>query len=109
MIGGGLLMASCTKQYDETTPNRVYTTTVKPSDWTKTSSGTADSVAIPARQIGNFFNLQGGVLVYFSFYQGSYEQIPEVYNNVSYSYYNDAANLVLYSQSADGAMPFVPT
>jgi hypothetical protein len=38
-----------------------------------------------------------------------YEQIPEVYNNVSYSYYNNAGNLVLYSQDAVGSTPYLPT
>lgn len=108
MAGGALLITSCTKEYNQTTPNRVFTTTVSASDWTVTSSGKADSVSIPAGKIGNFFNY-GGVLVYFSFQSGSYEQIPEVYNNVSYSYYNDAGNLVLYSQSADGNTPVVPS
>jgi hypothetical protein len=110
LIGGSaLFISSCTKQYNETTPNRVYTATVTPTQWTKTSDGKADSVSIPAQQIGNFFNESGGVLVYFSFYEGSYEQIPEVYENVSYSYYNDAGNLVLYSQTADGTTPVAPT
>src|ERR1700760_2312485 len=105
LIGGSaLFMASCTKHYDETTPNRSYQTTVKPTDWTVTSDGKADSVSIPASQIHNFFET-GGVLVYFGFDQSSFEQIPEVYNNVSYSYYNDAGNLVLYSQNAAGTAP----
>ncbi len=109
LIGGSaLFMASCTKRYDETTPNRSYVTTVKSTDWTVTSDGKADSVSIKADQIRDFFNT-GGVLVYFSFEQGSYEQVPEVYNNVSYSYYNDAGNLVLYSQNAAGTAPVKPT
>lgn len=108
LIGGALFMASCTKQYNQVTPNRSYETTVHPSDWTKTSDGRADSVSIPAKQIDGFFD-SGAVLVYFGFYQDSFEQIPEVYNNVSYSYYNDRGNLVLYSQSADGSTPVAPS
>ena len=109
VIGGALFTASCTKRYDVVQPNQHYTTTVKPSDWTVTSDGKSDSVSLPAKQIGNYFNQQGAVLVYFSFFEGVYEQIPEVYNNVSYSYYNDAGNLVLYSQDAGGTTPYLPT
>jgi len=109
VIGGALFTASCTKRYDVVQPNQHYTAVVKPSDWSVTADGKSDSVSLPAKQIGNYFNQQGAVLVYFSFFEGVYEQIPEVYNNVSYSYYNDAGNLVLYSQDAGGTTPYLPT
>ena len=110
VIGGALFTASCTKRYDVVQPNQHYTATVKPSDWTVTSDGKSDSVSLPAKQIGNYFNQNGAVLVYFTYDGGStFEQIPEVYNNVSYSYYNDAGNLVLYSQNAGGTTPYLPT
>jgi hypothetical protein len=109
VISGALFTASCTKRYDVVQPNQHYTAVVKPSDWSVTADGKSDSVSLPAKQIGNYFNQQGAVLVYFSFFEGVYEQIPEVYNNVSYSYYNDAGNLVLYSQDASGTTPYLPT
>jgi hypothetical protein len=109
IIGGALVTASCTKRYDVVEPNQSLFHTVATTDWAVTADGKSDSVSIPAKQIGNYFNDSGAVLVYFSFFQGSYEQIPEVYNNVSYSYYNDAGNLVLYSQNAAGTAPYLPT
>jgi hypothetical protein len=109
VIGGALFTASCTKRYDVVQPNQVLNHTVLSTDWSVTTDGRADSVSIPARQIGNYFNESGATLVYFSFFSGVYEQIPEVYNNVSYSYYNDAGNLVLYSQNAAGTAPYLPT
>jgi hypothetical protein len=109
VIGGALFTASCTKRYDVVEPNQSLTATVKTTDWSITADGKADSVSLPAKQIGNYFNDSGAVLVYFSFFDGVYEQIPEVYNNVSYSYYNDAGTLVLYSQNAAGTAPYLPT
>jgi len=109
VIGGALFTASCTKRYDAVVPNLTVIRNVKTTDWAVTADGRADSVSLPAKQIGNYFNQQGAVLVYFSFFNGVYEQIPEVYNNVSYSYYNNSGNLVLYSQDAGGTTPYLPT
>jgi hypothetical protein len=109
VIGGALFTASCTKRYDTVVPNQSITYTVKTTDWSVTADGRSDSVSLSANQIGNYLTKNGAVLVYFSFFEGVYEQIPEVYNNVSYSYYNNAGNLVLYSQDAVGSTPYLPT
>ena len=110
VIGGALITASCTKRYDVVEPNKTKAFTVTPSQWAVTSDGRSDSVALSANEIGNYLTADGAVLVYFTYDGGStFEQIPEVYNNVSYSYYNNAGNLVLYVQSADGSTPYLPT
>ncbi|HTH82567.1 MAG TPA: hypothetical protein VL490_06510 [Mucilaginibacter sp.] len=100
---------SCKKTYISQTPNQTYFVTVKASSWTQTADGKSDSVSIKAPAIDNFFNDNGATLVYFSFFKGVYEQIPEVYNNVSYSYFHYPGNLVLYSQPATGGTPVKPT
>ena len=58
-------------------------------------------------EIDNYFNDYGGVLVYFSFTNGVYEQVPEVFDGVSYSYITRGA-IVLYAQTPDGVTPIKP-
>ncbi|MES2376332.1 MAG: hypothetical protein V4553_07130 [Bacteroidota bacterium] len=101
-------LASCKKTYITNTPNQTYTVTITPSQWSQTKDGKADSVSIAAPAIDNFFNNNGATLVYFSFFNGVYEQVPEVYNGTSYSYFHYTGNLVLYSQPVAGGTPVKP-
>ncbi len=106
-------LASCKKTYvTNVNPAETFTVNVAASSWTQTTDGKSDSVSLKAPAIDNFFNNNGATLVYFSFFKGVYEQIPEVYNNVSYSYFhyvdNNGGHLVLYAQPITGA-PVKPT
>ena len=103
-------LSSCTKRYvTEVTPNQTYFFNVKASSWTQTTDGKSDSVSVHAPEIDKFFNDHGATLVYFSFFNGVYEQIPEVYNNVAYSYFHYPGNFVLYAQPPAGGIPVKPT
>ena len=105
-IGGGLFLTSCTKQYTEVTPNQTVYADLTPTNWTATSAGTADSVLINTPEIDKYFTGHGGINVYFTFDGGtSYEQIPEVYNNISFSYTYTAGGVALYAQTAAGGLP----
>ena len=105
-ICGGLFMASCTKQYTQVVPNQTVYADLTPTNWTATSSGTADSVLINTPEIDQYFNAHGAVDVYFTFDNGSsYEQIPEVYNSISFSYTYTAGGVALYAQTASGTLP----
>jgi hypothetical protein len=105
-ICGGLFMASCTKQYTQVEPNQTVYADLTPSNWTTTSSGTADSVLINTPVIDQYFTDHGGIDVYFTFDNGnSYEQIPEVYNSISFSYVYTAGGVILYAQNANGTLP----
>lgn len=102
-------MVSCTKQYNQVTPNETVYADIKTSDWAANSTGLTDSVTINTPQIDNYFSNHGGVIVYFTFDGGqTYEQIPEVYNNVSFSYIYTSGGIILYAQSANGAQPITP-
>ncbi|MDB5116135.1 MAG: hypothetical protein JWQ79_1627 [Mucilaginibacter sp.] len=102
-------LSSCTKKYvTEGTPNQTYFVSVPATSWAQTADGKADSVSLKASAIDSYFNDNGATLVYFSFFKGVYEQIPEVYNNVSYSYFHYKGNLVLYAQTP-GNTPYKPT
>jgi len=97
--------SSCTKQYITPNPNQTILIHVASSTWTTTDGGKTYSSVINMPEIDSYFNDHGGVLVYFSFTNGVYEQIPEVYQGVSFSYTHNQGSLALYAQSADGVTP----
>lgn len=98
-------LSSCTKKYITENNNKTYFATVQPGDWKLTADGKADSVSLHAPEIDSYFNEKGATLVYFSFFKTVYEQIPEVYGNVAYSYFHYPGNLVLYAQLPNGGGP----
>jgi len=103
LIGGALFIASCTKQYNEVNPNETVYANLKSTDWTTADTSKNYTATINTPQINNYFATHGGVIVYFTFDGGkTYEQIPEVYNNVSFSYTYTAGGIVLYAQSSTG-------
>ena len=110
-------LASCKKTYvsNNVIANKTWISDpIQTSDWTQTKDGKADSIDLAVNGSYNFFvNESDATLVYFSFVSGVYEQIPEVYNSVSYSYFhyadNQGAHIVLYSQPVNGGTPVKPT
>ena len=104
LISGGLLMASCTKQYGTVQPNQTLLADLQPSNWTTTDGGLNYTTVIKAPQIDNYVNSKDGVLVAFTFDNGTtYEELPETYNNVSFTYTYTNGAITLYAQSANGA------
>lgn len=99
---------SCTKQYITPNPNQTILFTVPSSSWSTTDGGKTYSSVINAPEIDTYFNDHGGVLVYFSFTNGVYEQIPETYQGVSFSYTHNPGSLALYSQASDGVSTILP-
>jgi hypothetical protein len=108
-----LVVSSCTKQYVTPNPNQTIYADVKPSDWQiYTDNGGVKSYSVPITVgvITNNFTQVGGVIVAISYDGGStYEQLPEVYACISYSYTYNSGNVSLYAQSADGSTAFQPT
>jgi hypothetical protein len=103
-----LTFSSCTKKYITPNPNSSVLFNVPASSWTLSTDGKSYYTVISTPEIDSYFNDYGGVLAYFSFTQGVYEQIPEVYNGVSYSYTHNTGSVVLYAQSYDGVTPVIP-
>jgi hypothetical protein len=95
--------SSCTKQYIQPNPNQTILFNVPASAWTTTDGGLTYSAVLNTPEIDQYFNDNGGTLVYFSFITGVYEQIPEVYQGISYSYTHNPGSLALYAQSSTGA------
>ncbi|WP_428328698.1 hypothetical protein [Mucilaginibacter sp.] len=100
--------SSCTKKYITPNPNQTILLNVKSNTWTTTDGGKTYSSVINTPEIDSYFNDHGGVLVYFSFTSGVYEQIPEVYQGISFSYTHNPGSLALYAQASDGVTVIQP-
>ncbi len=94
--------SSCTKQYITPNPNQTISFTVPQSAWASTDGGKTFSAVLNTPEIDTYFTNHGGVLVYFSFTNGVYEQVPETYQGISYSYTYNQGSLALYAQASDG-------
>lgn len=101
-----LLGAGCKKVY--VVPNRTIFATLSPGNWTKLDGGRSYTASINMPEIDDYFNDYGAVLAYISFDNGIYEQIPQVYNGVSYSYISRFGKIVLEIQSSDGLGTVTP-
>ncbi|MFI5136998.1 MAG: hypothetical protein ACHQIM_04170 [Sphingobacteriales bacterium] len=109
-----LAVSSCTKQYiSPATTNQTVYADVATTDWTLyTDNNGSKSYQAPINvpMISHNFAQIGGIIVAVSYDGGStYEQLPEVYANISYSYTYNAGNVTLYAQSADGTTAVQPT
>jgi len=105
-------LSSCTKQYlNPVTTNQTLYADIKPSDWalyTDNSGSQSYQVPINSNLIGS--NIDGGIIVAISYDNGTtYEQLPEVYANIAYSFTYNAGNVTIYAQTANGAAPVQPT
>ncbi len=103
-----LILASAGCKKDQLVPNRTIITNLSSGNWIPVNGGRTYTASIDMPEINNYFNDYGGVLVYISFENGTYEQIPQVYNGVSYSYITRTGQIVLEIQSADGVGTVTP-
>jgi hypothetical protein len=101
-----ILAAGCKKEM--IVPNRTIITTLNSGSWIQNNGGRTYTAAIDMPEIDNYFNDHGGVLVYISFDNGTYEQVPQVYNGVSYSYITRTGQIVMEIQSSDGIGTVTP-
>ena len=103
-----LTVSSCTKQYITPNPNKTIIRDLASSAWTLTDPinvGVSYQASIDV-PIDNTSAQLDGVVVSISYDGGNtYEQVPEVYNNVSYSYTYNQGNVTLYAQSPTGGLP----
>ncbi|WP_426670625.1 hypothetical protein ACPPVU_05155 [Mucilaginibacter sp. McL0603] len=114
-----LTVSSCTKQY--ITPpapnqNQTITANIASTDWLAYTDGKSYYVPIDVAALDDASAQFDGVVVSISYDGGkTYEQLPEVYNGLSFSYtYNgagtsSAGNVSIYAQSPDGGTPIKPT
>jgi hypothetical protein len=102
-------LSSCKKTYITPNPNRTIIYDVPVSSWVLSDDGRSYySVMDDLPEIDSYFNENGGVLIYFNFNQGVYEQAPYTFNNVAYSYTHETGTIVLYAQTPNGVTPIKP-
>lgn len=101
-------LSSCTKKYITPNTNQTVVANLKANSWVLSPDGKSyeNTISVPA--LDDKYNDDGAVLVYMSFFNGVYEQLPEVYDGVAYSFYHSRGKVVLYSQTP-GAAPVKPT
>jgi hypothetical protein len=97
-----LFATSCVKDNSNTTPNQTIFLNVKSTDWKTTDGGKTYSASYSMPGITSFVNDYYGVLVYAAFTNGVYEELPEVYNGVAYSFSHSVGNLTIDIQASDG-------
>jgi hypothetical protein len=97
-----LLFSSCQKnEYIEAVPNRTIIVNIAPTAWRTTDGGRNYSTSLNMPEITNDFNERGGVLLYLSFGERTYEQLPEVYNGIAYGFTTSPGQINLEMQDAD--------
>lgn len=98
-----LTASSCQKE-TVVAPNNNLTilTAVTTNGWSTLDNGKTWKQIINVPELDNYANDNAGVLVYLSYTSGVYEQIPEVFNGVSYSYIHERGLLTIYAQAYDG-------
>ncbi len=88
-----VLSAGCKKEY--IFPNRTVFVTLNPGNWIKLDGGRTYTASINMPEIDTNFHEYGGILVYISIDNSTYEQIPQVYNGVSYTYLSRSGQIVV--------------
>ena len=112
-------LASCKKTYvtNTTVPNQTFSVTVAVTSWVLTTDTKAYAVDVPVKGNYQFFNGTDVTIAELSFDTGTsaktYEPMPYVYNNVSYSYTHYVGtdgllHIVLYSQPVGGGAVVKP-
>ena len=101
-----LSVSSCTKQYITPNPNQTIYADVATSDWAAYSDGKSYYVPISVAALDDASAKYDGVVVSVSYDGGqTYEQLPEVYNDLSYSFTYNTGNVTLYAQTSAGTLP----
>ncbi len=99
-------ISSCTKKYVTPNTNTTVFRTIKVNSWVLDQTEGAYRADLSVSELDNKYNEDGAVLVYLSFGgsggAGVYEQLPEVYQGASFSYYHTTGKIVIYSQTPGG-------
>ena len=108
-----LTVSSCTKQYITPNPNQTVYANLASTAWvayTDPAGVKSFQAPINVPQLDNQSSNLDGVIVSISYDGGqTYEQLPEVYGNLSYTYTYNAGNITLYAQTPDGTTAVQPT
>jgi hypothetical protein len=101
-----LAATSCKKEYVTTSPSAttIFDTTPAFVLDNTTVHGYTTTLAVP--EITDYYNNHGAVLVYLDD-SGTYEQLPDVYDGITYRFVYAKGTLYIDAQNADGSLPSV--
>jgi hypothetical protein len=105
-------LTGCTKKNYYTNPGVTFQATAAATDWTVDNADKSYVLSINTPELTSYAADNYAVVVSISYPDattgqstGQYETIPEVYQNISYSYTYNAGNISIYAQGADGTLP----
>jgi hypothetical protein len=102
-----LLFMSCKKEYIPVNDSQTILVDLPSSAWRTNDHGITYIATLNVPEISYSFNETGTVLVYISYGDGEYEQIPEVFGNVALSFTHNVGTVSIYAQdqSHGGIIP----
>ncbi len=106
-----LVASSCKKEYitNENIPNFTVVHTVAIADWKLNQQDGTYTAVINMPEIDNVSFTNDGVVVAAMFDGTNYEALPQVYDNLSYTFFYSPGFLTLSIQGANGGQGARPT
>ena len=98
-----ILFTSCTKEYVAPQNSSQTILVSVPKDAWRTRDGINYQTTISVPELTSYINETGQVLVYLSFDNTRYELIPEVRDDISYSFSQGPGFLTIYAQDLVGS------
>lgn len=102
-----LLVTACEKT-EYVVPNRTVIVDLRARDWEPVANENTYEALIDLPEYDGYLNEQGAILVYAALEGQNYEQIPQVYKGVSYSYVANAGSILIQIQAANGSAVVTP-
>lgn len=100
-------ISSCTKKYVTPNTNTTVYRTIKVNSWVLDQAEGAYRAELSIPLLDEQYNDDGAVLVYISYGSTNnapvYEQLPQVYQGASFSYYHTDGKVVIFSQTPGGS------
>ncbi len=103
LVGIALFASSCKKEVTQVIqPNQTIVFPLKSSDWTYDTQINTWTATIDMPEIDNYAHDNGGVLIYLDRNNGGqYEQLPMLYDQITYSYSTSPGTLRIDAQYYD--------
>ncbi len=102
--------ASCTKTQSvaPVIPNQTILTSISANNWQTNDGGKTYYAIINTPEINKTSFTYDGVLTYITFDNATYEQVPEVYGGIAYSFTHSVGKIEIDIQSSDGKTLITP-
>jgi hypothetical protein len=109
-LGVVLLASSCRKEVTQVIqPNQTVVIPVNSADWTYDEDLNSWYVNLTMPEIDDYIQENGGVLIYMNREGNGYEQVPFLYDQITYSYVTYARGIQLLAQYYDANADSAPT